>query len=407
MREIKALSPTSLDLFWRNTETWYLKYCTDVRLPRQQQTQPMSVGSAFDAFIKALLYEKFHGKVQVGHKFSAHTLFNAQVDEALRPWAADAGCNCLDQYQRSGALADLLLETGKLQKKPQFEFTLREKISYSGFEVPILGIPDMYYHTDIGQLVILDWKINGYCGKAVTSPAPGYIRCRDGWEFGKYKPTRTHGKPHTDISITRREGMAISSMPLEEANETWAAQVTTYAWLLGEPVGSANFVAAIEQLCGYPFGVDCPPGLRIASHRAVVTHAYQETLIGKYIQCWHAYKSGHIFLMESRQQSDEKCKFLEEVARTLMHDRVDSPRFSAAIEFLQGKDFYDPHRDHRGDIIRERRRLGEVGLPDNYDPSGIDQRDGVRCGSGLIGLSQVAGSSSNAGQGITSGETAE
>lgn len=375
MREIKALSPTSIMLFWRNPELWYLKYLVEPRLPSQLQTRPMSVGSAFDAFIKATLYQRYYGQVPVGHPFSAKTLLEKQVDPHNLEWATEAGLNCLSQYERSGALADLLLETSEL---PKFEFPLREKLTLDGLDVPITGIPDMYYTSTTD--VILDWKVNGYCAKSMTSPAPGYIMCRDGWDFSRMKPSRTHRKSHPDVIPRQYHGIKISNVSLETAHEDWATQTATYAWLLG----IKDYVAGIEQLCGVP-NPPAAPNLRIASHRAVISTAFQETLAGKYAQCWLAYKSGHIFLTESRAASDDKCAFLTNVAKVLMEGPLDTPEFVAAIDFLRGKDFYDTGRDWRGDIMRAR------GITESTGDSA------PQLGDGLIGLKRHVARPSVAG----------
>jgi hypothetical protein len=364
VRKIDALSPTSMNLYWSDTEAWYIKYMSENRLPRAPQTRPMSVGSAFDALIKATLYRRFYGEVPPGHKYSAQTMLKEQVEEPIREWATTAGLNALIQYQNSGALADLILETAGHQQIPQFEFTVRETISFNGFDVPILGKPDMYYMTSDGLRVILDWKVNGYCAKSPTSPAPGYIKCRDGWDFATHKPSRSHNMPHPNANPHDHRNFKVSSVPLEEASELYASQTATYAWLMGEPIGSDNFVCAIEQLCGYPFDGSDIPGLRIASHRSVISPAYQETLVGKYVDCWKAYKTGHIFLAEARDASDKHCTYLDKICEVLMKGEVDGALFTSALEFVRQKDRYDPYRDWRKDIILARRAAGESGLPD-------------------------------------------
>ena len=52
MRTPKYISPSALKLFEKNPTEYYLKYLADAHPPRSPQTQPMSVGSAFDAFVK-------------------------------------------------------------------------------------------------------------------------------------------------------------------------------------------------------------------------------------------------------------------------------------------------------------------------------------------------------------------
>ena len=379
MREIRALSPTSLMLYKRDPELWYLKYCADEQLPRSEQTKPAAVGSAFDALIKARLYKHYYNEVAIDHPYSARTLLAQQVNPDLMDWATNAGIHCLTQYERCGALADILLET---HQPPQFEFPLRQTLTLDGLEVPVYGIPDMSYHYN-GYTIILDWKVNGYCAKSVTSPTPGYLICRDGWDFRYCKPSRSHRKMHPDVVKKQLADLTISSQPLEASDEQWAVQLTTYAWLIG---GDNDFIGAIEQLCGQPVPGHDQPNLRIASFRGQVSKGFQETLVGMYTQCWLAYKSGHIFLTESREASNARCKFLDNLTHILMKGNPDSSEFIAATEYLKGKDVYDSYRDYRRDIIECRRARGEVGLPDPDDYSGVV--DKVTTQVGLVNLPQ-------------------
>lgn len=364
MREIKYLSPTSLMLYQRQSELWYLRYCCETQLPRSPQGKPASVGSAFDALIKARLYKHYYCEVPDDHPYAARTLLAAQVEPQHSEFAINAGVHCLMQYEKCGAAADLLMAGGE---PPEFEFKLKQLVKLDGVEVPLYGIPDMAYQAN-GVKVILDWKVMGFCSRSITSPAPGYLMCRDGWDLAYRVPSRTNRTRHKNISTAQKAGLTISSRPLEEANAEWATQLTTYAWLLG---CENDFIAAIEQLCGYPDDVAEFPDLRIATFRNTVSKGFQETLMGQYAQLWVAYKSGHIFLTESRAESDARCKFLDHVAHTLMKSHPDSQEFMAAADYLKGKDVYDMNRDWRKEIIEARRTRGEEGLPDPDDFSGV------------------------------------
>ena len=379
MRTLEALSPTSLKLFWADPEMWYIRYLAEPRLPRSAQAKPASVGSAFDAMIKNLLFKRFYPNIIVNehHPFSTVKLLEAQVEPQNREWATEQGLHCLTQYNASGALADLLLETTNLHKLPVFEFRAREKISLRSLEVPILGIPDMSYHRSADSpLTILDWKVNGYCSKSITSPAIGFVKCRDGWSYAEAKPSRTANKSHPKAFPRNVDGVMMSSVPLEETNEDWAAQETTYAWLLGVPPGG-KFYCAIEQLCGYPNG-QAKPDIRVASFRATVSDGYQEHLIGKYVTCWHAYMTGHIFVTESREASDLKCKMLDGLCTSLMTGDPASPAWEAAIAYISQRNFYDYNHDYRTEILQAR------GLPCAATGTGI-----IGAG-GLLNMGQFA-----------------
>lgn len=356
MREISALSPTSVMLYERDPILWYLRYCADERLPRTVQSQPAAVGSAFDAMIKSLLYAQFHPdeRITPEHPYSAVTLLNKQVEAPNRDWATRAGLHCLDQYSQSGALAELLLSVTALPELPKFEFHTRDVVSLDGLDVPIVGIPDMSFRFgDYSTLAILDWKVNGFCSKTLTTPAAGYIICRDGWRYDQFVPSRSANKAHPKTRVIERFGIRINEMPLEEINEEWATQTATYAWLLGMLPRETDFICSIEQLCGNPVGTEFP-NLRIASFKNQVSRGFQETLIGKYVTCWHAYKTGHIFHTESREASDDLCKQLEHICYVLMRGDPASQAWDAAINFISGRNVYDLYHDYRAEILAAR-----------------------------------------------------
>ncbi|GAF74341.1 unnamed protein product, partial [marine sediment metagenome] len=175
MRTPKYLSPTSVSLWQQDTELFYSRYLADNKLPRDPQTQPMSIGSSFDAYAKSYLHEKLYGK-NVDSRYNLRTLFEEQVSEHNRDWAWEHGKYVFDEYKRAGCFADLLLELGKAVAKPRFEFTISDEIS----NVPLLGKPDIFFINEEGARVVYDWKVNGYCSKSIKSPAKGYVKLRPG-----------------------------------------------------------------------------------------------------------------------------------------------------------------------------------------------------------------------------------
>ena len=60
MRMPEYLSPTSLNVWKRDQEQFYLQYLAEKRPPREPQTQPMAVGAAFDAYVKSYLYNRYY-----------------------------------------------------------------------------------------------------------------------------------------------------------------------------------------------------------------------------------------------------------------------------------------------------------------------------------------------------------
>lgn len=146
MRRPRYLSPTQLQTWLRSPDEYYLAYLTDVAPPRFPQTQAMSIGSAFDAFIKSYLMQMLYGKVEPD--FEITTLFEQQVEEQHRDWAWEHGRKVFDEYKSSGALADLMIELREAVA-PKFEITVQKTLD----GVPLLGKPDIYYEVDtpLGQ----------------------------------------------------------------------------------------------------------------------------------------------------------------------------------------------------------------------------------------------------------------
>ena len=57
MRQPEYLSPTSIGLWQKDRQEFYLYYLADHRPPRIAQNEPMAIGAAFDAYIKSYLHE--------------------------------------------------------------------------------------------------------------------------------------------------------------------------------------------------------------------------------------------------------------------------------------------------------------------------------------------------------------
>lgn len=299
IRKPEFLSPSAIKTFEDNIEDYVIRYLLQVRPPRPPQTEPMAVGAAFDAYVKSYLYHNLFGNYG---DYEFRKLFEQQVESQNRDYALRAGKHCFDEYQRSGALADLMLELVKAIGTPRFEFsvsgTVKEWIDNNYYEVPLLGKPDCYFTNAEGVRVIYDWKVNGYCSTYKTSPMKGYICCRN------FQGIRTI---HRDAIIAPYKGVHINVMLfLEEANKDWADQLSIYAWLLGEQIGSENVVFGIEQITGP--GVD-----RISSHRLRITPEWQYRLMERIGQIWEIVQSGHIFREMSRSESDAKLQMLEDM----------------------------------------------------------------------------------------------
>jgi hypothetical protein len=276
----------------------------------------MSVGSAFDAFVKSYLHYCLFGNYGKNGAYEKKVLFCAQVEEHNREWAWEAGAYAFQCYKDCGAVADLMLELGTAVNKPRFEFDLLGEIETAIGGVPVMGKPDIYFINSEGARVILDWKVNGFCSKSTTSPMKGYIMIRDGWMPSVRRPSTGNRLPHKDCVPVVFKGLKINDVfGMEDLNEEWATQLSLYAWLLGEEVGSQDLIVGVDQIVGSP-GEDWP-FLRVANHRLRVGSQYQFTLRERLEKAWTAVSSGHVFDDLSRSLSDDRCAALEEQAAAL------------------------------------------------------------------------------------------
>jgi len=263
-----------LSCWEKDHEEFYLKYLADDRTPRPLQEIFMSVGSSFDAYIKADLYYKLFGVRDPAYEFEA--LFESQVEKHNWDQAREDGKYLLECYKLCGAYDELLAEVLASPIEPEFETTLQETID----GVTLMGKPDCLYYTPTKIPVILDWKVNGFYSKSNTSPAKGYRLVRDCWE--SEKQSRNHNVTHKAYEPVILGGMEHSKNPLEFNNKDWADQLSVYAWLKGMPVGSEEFIVRIDQLCG--------PGatkkIRCANHVALISKDWQKFLMGRMTRCW-------------------------------------------------------------------------------------------------------------------------
>ena len=307
MRIPKYLSPTSMALALSDMEEFYLRYLADQRPERFPQTQPMSIGSAFDARVKSYLHWNLFGHYGEGDVYLFENIFEMQVEEHNRDWALPNSVVVFEAYKKSGSLADFMLELQNAQGEPRFELTLEGRISHESNVggVPFLGKPDVYYVSAGGSHVIRDWKVNGYCGTRNLSPKSGYVTVRDGWRSDDGPPSRNVNIPHKDAQCMRISGINVNvAQYLENIDDTWARQLAIYGWLLGEPIAS-NFIVGIEQLV-------CSPGkIRVATFSNRISPDFQHNLYRTASNLWQTIESGYIFTGMSREDSDDRCLTLD------------------------------------------------------------------------------------------------
>lgn len=312
MRTPTYLSPSSLSTFERDRKEFYLRYLADERPPKIPQTQPMSVGAAFDAYIKSYLYGRLFGKGS-NPEFEFDTIFVKQVEEQNRDWALEAGKYAFKCYQKSGAIADLMIDLLAASNEPRFEFTVNGDVSMECRvdSIPFLGKPDIYFISKNGVHMIWDWKVNGFCSKNGVSPKRGFIKIRDSWDPSERKASRGVNSPHKKAHLFDVDGVTINiGEPFEDIDITWADQLTIYGWLMGEPVG-AEFVIGIEQLVCKPHEPN-RPSIRVASHRGQTSPEYQKGLFDRAYKAWKIIERGHIFDDLTLEESMAKQRVLDD-----------------------------------------------------------------------------------------------
>lgn len=269
--ELNYISPSSYASWVQDPEQWYLHYGVGLRTP---QTAAMAVGSAFDAFVKAYISERLHGR-RVEFEFSS--LFESQVSEPHRDAALEAGRICFYYYRKYGCLGRLMeLIDGKLVRM-ETQITGTVGGQYVG-----LGRPDLIFELGTGRYGIVDWKVNGYYSNA--SPEPGYY---------VLEPGSTRHKRYSECVL---HGIPCNDNPLR-----WEDQLLQYHWILGSPIDEPC-LGMIEQLVFR--GGNC----RVASFR---NKLLKPSLFDDIVRMWNYVKDGWYLHTMSKEESIERCKLLD------------------------------------------------------------------------------------------------
>lgn len=313
MRKPTYLSHSSLTLWGKNREEFYIKHLAETRAPRIAQEVYMSVGAGFDAYAKSALHERLFGK-GADPQFDFTAIFENQVEPHNREFALDAGKYVFDCYVLTGAFDELLAMLQKSKEPPRFEFEVRSEIK----GVPIVGKPDCRFIHECGVHVILDWKVKGFCSKYGASPSKNYRLCRDGYG-PPFKASKSHNTAHKDYVPYDHHGFEINQLYMESGNEEYADQLCMYGWLLGEQIGDEEVVCCIDELVS-KYMPEGRPLLRVAQQRARVSNAHQMTVLSRMVECWDAITSGWVFRDLSREESDQKCHHLEQKVIALQSD---------------------------------------------------------------------------------------
>ena len=145
MRLPKSLSYSSLTLWEKNPEEFYLRYLAEQPAPRLPQEPPMAVGSSFDAYVKSALHAGLFGTgadpSSRSRRSSRARLSRNAVTSPARP-----GQVCFNAYKLTGAFDELLALLRKSVEKPRFEFKVDGVVAGA----PFTGKPDCRFVLDFG-----------------------------------------------------------------------------------------------------------------------------------------------------------------------------------------------------------------------------------------------------------------
>ena len=288
LRKPKYLSFSSVSLFYKDRKEFFRKYICPIKVPRLKQMRAAAVGSAFDSLVKAALSADIYGQ-GARPEYALEVLFEDAVEKQNRDIALEDGWRCFDAYKVSSAYTSLLLMFKDAQRPPEFERDANAHL----FNIPVFGKTDCDFVDRYGNLVILDWKVKGFCSKYGASPAKGYGCCLDGWIESPH--SRSHNMAHKLFDPVVYNGVTINGNGIENCFEKWAQQLSLYGWILGQPIGSDTHIVCVDELCCKYQGPDKHPTIRVAHHASRISKPFQNDYFGKIKQCWERVTEGAIF----------------------------------------------------------------------------------------------------------------
>ena len=84
MKTIQYLSPSSIAKYKDNPDEFYMNYLSDKAPPRFPQTEPMAVGSSFDAYVKSYLHQQLFGKSDHDSTFKRSSRLKSNLKSVTR-----------------------------------------------------------------------------------------------------------------------------------------------------------------------------------------------------------------------------------------------------------------------------------------------------------------------------------
>ena len=251
------LSPSSLGQAEGQPNTFYGTRLIEDKWQKEEQSIPAAMGSSFDCKIKVYLMNREENPI--GDKqLIPMILKGVERDE---PEVEESGNKILGQYHIN---AIDFYEWVDIEIWKKFWFR----------DVKIFGKLDAIIRHE-GLLIPHDWKCSGFNSKHGVSPKPGFRL-----QFIGDEVKGAHKKYRPDITI-------------EEIDETWAKQFTTYGWAMGYsqsgPEGPdwEDFYVSCDMITLTKTKV-----IKISSYLAIATIEYQKRLYLRYKKIWDEIRDG-------------------------------------------------------------------------------------------------------------------
>lgn len=285
LRDLRHMSPSSLNEWDRCQYRFYLKRLSQYDWPEYESSMAADVGSAFDAQIKCYLAEQLGlGDLP---EYNLQALYDESVSKSNTPTAINLAKLIFKKYLSTG-MAQRLIDEGLGSLDLNKKTVLRDD---EHNEIPVYVKPD----AALSDGTIVDWKVQGSVSAHGASPVPGYC-----YGIRNNRKMKAHDR---------------AGEPMENLNKSWANQLAIYAWAYSGVVPWRPVPVAIEN-------ITCRKGIyTFTSIRTVVTVEHQQKLWKKLLVAYHNASQGEImrptpshqvcFAYNTRCEVADRCEYFE------------------------------------------------------------------------------------------------
>lgn len=265
------LSFSSLKLWETDPVAWAVRYLGGIKTV---QNAPMAVGTVFDAIVKTGLDHAVNGEPLDVDKYLAGSL---QVTGVEKDAAIAGGQNTYNEYIKQGRFDALLRRIREGNYVLDLIGNRTDVIQCTDIETrEIIDVrvncrPDLVLIA-IDNVVVGDWKVNGYYSKNGASVGTGWVE--------KTNARDRRGRAECTIGY---HGWEINAGQMSKLQDEWATQLSIGAMVWG--VVDVDCVLVIEQ-AAWSNGV-----CRFGSHRyALEKPTWLETIKSRLLRMWKAVK---------------------------------------------------------------------------------------------------------------------